>query len=704
MSDPLTEIHMNQNYIRLFTTTLFCGLLLNSLIAQDNQANHARYWYYRYRLINDFTIVGDCQGCSLPVPERNLGQSHQMKWGDGTINLGWYIGVLGTEYKLLKNSNQDVSQTVKELYYALKAFNRLDENAESYWRCATCPPNSQTGDLNGFFIRDDVPADFTSPVKQDAVVDESLSNYDHFNQGITSTSMVNNVESDFSHQLSQGKPPSEMSHDQVYHLLMGLALVNKFVDPDANYNGLPLNNVDGNTYILQESRNIVTRIVTYMKDHDNWVIKNPVTDSCLIDGNGYVNCGFNGTGNATLMSYGLAEAACFAANEVNPNPYDPSLSCDDFHNALSIADNESWQLAHAVTYPYSSEYYKILSMVAVGSSWRNLLGINISAFKLGEYINEWSLTMNDYHYLSLLHQVLHGGVNYIDDSRYTDLLNTAPCTGPYNYGNGHWDSYEWSSTNRLMYPDRRASNDLEPIDFPGEYPGLDYMLLHNLYYIIRDENDFNTNLIDIGGIADFPFGPVSMGPVGSQANPYEVDAFRFIYGDNILDTNAVVTYRAGKEIRLLPGFDVKPGADFHAYISPFTCQNGTYQRTAAGDSTSSDYGFSYPVAVSHPASKHNMPSTYQYPVPSPAPAPQVMHALDNISVHPNPSNGVFTITGMQEAPSEISVYDVHGKLVIHKMDIQGGEMSIDLTGYPTGVYAITIRSGNRISVKRAVVE
>lgn len=73
--------------------------------------------------------------------------------------------MLATEYKLLNDQGLDTYQTRKELYYALEAFNRLDLNAESYFNLAgdtfpnqaIYPPSS---DLNGFFIRDDVPDNF----------------------------------------------------------------------------------------------------------------------------------------------------------------------------------------------------------------------------------------------------------------------------------------------------------------------------------------------------------------------------------------------------------------------------------------------------------------------------------------------------------------------------------------------------------------
>ena len=52
--------------------------------------------------------------------------------GNGAFN--HYISMFTIEYKLLKIYGQDYSQTIKELYFALKSFKRLDVIAELYYR------------------------------------------------------------------------------------------------------------------------------------------------------------------------------------------------------------------------------------------------------------------------------------------------------------------------------------------------------------------------------------------------------------------------------------------------------------------------------------------------------------------------------------------------------------------------------------------
>ena len=86
----------------------------------------------------EFVSVGPGQGQSQPAPERmdNLGL---MKWGDGTIALGFYLGVLATEHYMLSNAAlfpgagdaTQLASTRDELYHALLALERLDSSADA---------------------------------------------------------------------------------------------------------------------------------------------------------------------------------------------------------------------------------------------------------------------------------------------------------------------------------------------------------------------------------------------------------------------------------------------------------------------------------------------------------------------------------------------------------------------------------------------
>ncbi|MBS1644911.1 MAG: hypothetical protein JST36_07735 [Bacteroidetes bacterium] len=164
---------------------LLVGLLISAgLYAQrvtyytpSMYRNLEKYWWYRYRLVNDFMKIGTACGESIPMekwdfncgsnyPDTCMNTAH---WADATQHLGNYINALAGEWRILHDNGLDTRRTEEELYYALYAFERLDRKAEPSWRAydnvypycgfTDFPPEiAGTGsDINGFFIRDDVP-------------------------------------------------------------------------------------------------------------------------------------------------------------------------------------------------------------------------------------------------------------------------------------------------------------------------------------------------------------------------------------------------------------------------------------------------------------------------------------------------------------------------------------------------------------------
>jgi hypothetical protein len=91
---------------------LMSFVLLNSpSIAQGvpNSAyiNLEKYWFYRYRLVNDFMKIGENCGESIPAQDRNAYPPNalsRIEWGDATIDLGNYISMLATEHRMLSNN------------------------------------------------------------------------------------------------------------------------------------------------------------------------------------------------------------------------------------------------------------------------------------------------------------------------------------------------------------------------------------------------------------------------------------------------------------------------------------------------------------------------------------------------------------------------------------------------------------------------
>ncbi len=124
-------------------TNIFFFFLLISILAysQDPQENMNKYWNYRERLLQKFVVS---QPASLDLPGTNLPANgynptntgeypYKLSFGDATVDLGYYIGTLATEYYLLKTNNLSTSQVEEELYRAIYTIYRLVRYAERYF-------------------------------------------------------------------------------------------------------------------------------------------------------------------------------------------------------------------------------------------------------------------------------------------------------------------------------------------------------------------------------------------------------------------------------------------------------------------------------------------------------------------------------------------------------------------------------------------
>lgn len=330
-------IYILKNKKRLII--LFCGLLVHSfeIVSQNDLENHKKYWYYKTRLNNDFIKIGNTppsgsndenspdHGESMPFNERAIegllpgafytNTGNELKLGDAGTRMGIYISTLATEYRLLKNNFQDVTKVKHELFCALNAVNRIDYYAESIFSNGNMSP-----DLNGFFIRDDMPPNFVK------------NNYRHFNyysengidgigsidrendKGFTQTfnSGQDNNTSDYISYLSSvlnGKPRDEQLHsteesqDQVFYLLMGLALTSQLVDSGEKDGNNVFGYGSGETELKIEAINIADRIIKHIKNSAGglWKIRNPA------NGNAFTQIGWD----ASVYAYPLDNSGCF---------------------------------------------------------------------------------------------------------------------------------------------------------------------------------------------------------------------------------------------------------------------------------------------------------------------------------------------------------------------------------------------------------
>jgi hypothetical protein len=749
--------------------------------AQNDELNLRKYWFYRYRMMSDFVVKGDCQGCSEIINEREhkyrtfpvATPTEIAKWGDQSFNLGEYIAILATEFKLEYDRGQPTDTTLQELCYAMRAFNRIDQTAEHYFAVATNRSHPIVDDdLNGFWIRDDVPESF-------------LNDHPQLKDGLFSTHHVEHVDSDFQNAMALAPMYNDktflMSHDQIYPILMGMALVRRYLYSGVNYNNIPLNNVNSNTDIYLEAAQITNRIINYLHHSDpllNWTLVNPFftgpSDYHWANMQGY---------QARQLAYPIAETGCYVQNlNTSPNPpfVYPPRSCSDYHDNSSMDEAVAWNEAgrHYPIPLLGYEEFKVEINAALSNSWWTSMfpGVIEPAGVLGvlgtfEWPPSWEDVLSVFEasvgypvniteselalradqesnqYLPLLRKLLHGGGNPIPSSYYKFLLDVAPCNGPYNFSasGGGMSTYEWSARDRLHTADERggfvSSPDHEGSS-QGEYPGLDYMLYYNLYAIAYGPGTSYINYMDRKVGITFPHTIPSPGPlggsvafsgppgliVGNLTFPAAIEAFHSIDANNLLTTEAVVDYRAGKQIHLGPGFHATSGCQFHAYIDPFECASDGEYRASTGNPVNND-NMATAVAYNGPTSFVNYPNkvsgqeyiTEAQPAAKPSgSAQEVSQNISNVTVssqkpivepeiniYPNPNNGSFTIEFLKEEETTttktITVLNIYG-IAILEQQTTNSAVTIDITDQSKGIYYVRIDNHAKTKMKKIVYQ
>lgn len=692
--------------------------------------NLQKYWYYRFRLKNDFMLMGTERGMSIPATTRSRNVDPQfndvLKFGDGgAADLGWYIGVLATEYKLLSDLGQPTDTTVMELYYALEAFNRIDYNAESYIRCGCSYPADlnyfpESGDLNGFFIRDDAPDNIVDQ-------DDPNSNYAHFNQGIASSGIVNDVDSRTAH----GKPidaTDELGHtaehpyssyesiDQMCFFLIGISLVNKYVPYYVNYPGHVF--MDHDAFILSEARSIADRIITYMKDKGNnpWTVDDPVNHSLVVYAQG------------AQLSYGFAEAACKITDINNGTHAITGRTCGKYHDGTTLLNMEPFEalqippiLAGISPVPNSYNDHLVGILAAIGNSWYLSMPIYdvvnwYATFLPPPFVFKstnlaLSAFFTTYHkreYLPLLRKVLHDGGCAVNSDKYDDLLNSAPACGPWNIDANNRGPYDWSTTNRFRDPESRW-DDLK--ENSGEYNGLDYMLLYNLYSIAHPENTFlylNKMDLNTGGI--FPYSSLGLPPHtihGNHAHPsfgYEFNTLKFA-GHIFPDGD--VTYRAGREIELKLGFGAEKLCDFGAYIEPMHCSGTSYSKSAHDESYISNQfdptDELYFAGVYNTRPNKNEEENASSTI-FPASKSETSKPITQFSITPNPSSGIFTLQLEEQTVGDVFIYNSLGQVVYHAVNQQINQATIDLSLQPKGIYFVKVQLIDKVYSEKIIIQ
>ncbi len=353
---------------------LFIVLCIPFLVnAQGTSTNHSKYWFYRYRMVNEFMVkgvepCGEASGLSIPSAgayrgapldnagadsiTRRLGDVPEtgLHYGDGSSFLGYYIGVLATEHKLLIDHGGHSTQIAKneeELYFAMLAFERLDRNAEKL--IAPKASLDCNNNLNGFFLRDDVPVSIADKLKRPYTLT------DPSKKRTIKSDYEENKGRDISDLTGSGEGQAFASQDQIADMFVGLSLVRKLM-AGYNYNGY-----DFSVKAAENTSRIMDRLWG-----DNYQIKVP-------NNGGIVK--FGGV-EVQANAYAIAKAAQRIADNKWGKVTFPSGRWENATTQLSLAN--VWSRVNLpeglAMYQYNwdhNEYNNgILStLAAIGDSW-----------------------------------------------------------------------------------------------------------------------------------------------------------------------------------------------------------------------------------------------------------------------------------------------------------------------------------------------
>ncbi|HUW06789.1 MAG TPA: T9SS type A sorting domain-containing protein [Williamwhitmania sp.] len=672
------------------TIALILLLVSSNIYSQSPYQNLKKYWYYRERLKN-FVYVSpnfDEAGTNIPAeiisPDKNT-----ISWDDGNGALNQYISVLATEYRLLKNSHQDYSETIKSLYYALKSFERLDKTAESYYRANKEQFDS---DLNGFFIRNDATPDFWTKYNK---------------YGINPY---------FQHTSFDKGDNTQNSLDNCIHYLESFSLVNALVD-DETINGININfkqlAQDNTKRILQnmyhpgDPQPIVPVPWIFDFYQYTWYLANPVNGGLIPNENGggrdgtmlYASYGFSKAGNRILgydafnemlFSYEISKALLshpVGAKELQLGAYLrttllplPLITYMDI--VLSFGDETVFEL---IKYPkyidigiakipcYVTDAsltnswkilddYKSRSLCATGDidivSGKSPYEVLIQkqnespVYKYEHFPLIWSVSTNNFAYIKQ------------EDRQYIrNLLDEAPECGPYKIANNNrleYDDYEWSSPSRLIWPERLGEN-----SFLGYYNGLDYMLLHNLYWLCNFRYPENQEFHQYIGI---PYMSIARNQI-TCSSPINSLLFH-------------VYLIAGNTVSLKPGFSAqaKVGKGFTARIATNMTEGEVplnFQKVSLTDYQQCSNNLvvnKLQVLAKSMSSQNN----------------SLEHSNQDISVYPNPFSKNINIQNSSSLEiSRIEIYNTTGMLIKKVLPVTDN-LNFDLNDLQNGIYFLRV--------------
>lgn len=422
-----------------------------------------RYWKYRDRFTTYFIHHGQQPGDGFVCGRRNEDNGTGMKFGQHGIYLGYWMGVLATEYRLAKNSGMDtcyLEQVRDEISETLNTYEYMD-NCEEQW--------GKPDKVDGFFVRERVPSDYLTTSFYAPMYKADL------NRGLTPFHVFDTAIGAFA-GLEKGQPgwvdvvlvnpqgaKESMSQDEAYGVMMGLALIVKCVDDE--------------------------QIVSRAKDYTDKIAKHILTIGTDCRRNYYTSPIFTILDpdckpvRAGSSTYALAFGIAYAASAVTGKPFD-DYRWKDQPKAMGV--QTLWaELRHSINnkvFPNAMPEYNhamIATLAALGDGWgkNTEQGLIYNTYRPGgDKPFDWRSF-----YLTLWRFLQDKPQNQEEKELIEAELSSAPPHGPYRYSNTNYAPGGWAYLYRYRATFAEQAGQHY---FSGNFNGADYMLMHNLYRLV----------------------------------------------------------------------------------------------------------------------------------------------------------------------------------------------------------------------------
>lgn len=720
-----------------FLVFVFTSVFTHFSWSQNDVLNHQKYWMARHRLKLHNVVVGDKAGNSIPAGFHNKFDS-LAHFGDGIIRLGWYISILTTEWKLLQLHGKNNANTGRELYYALRAVERLDENSENMWswfnfpygklpseidkgtgeylalnpayfdssNYAWVPGQILNGEPDGFLVRDDVPYHIRDQL-----------------EGIKFVASSHTEGANLSDH--RGFLFNEMSQDQLVFLLMGLRFVDEFIPDSYSFNG----------YFLKNGAKVLcARIMDHVvdsyaregfADKKPYIINNPHVANFKYeypDVRRGANMSFYRFPTALIANkivYNKSYAGyTFSPNQVTGNTYMHSASLG--HTSFVLAINLGVSLPKPIFSPNSKNWQdnktKEYALLATSNFYKQPCSPNSFHYLyevcMGHSFRRW-------HIYPLMNHVLFPPTfkynkkvkSFFDKLKLQtqETLDSYPCTGGFNYGLNNYTPH-WGQTNRFFHYYVNA-NDPKMNDaftaFKGHGNGEDYMLLYNLFRLAYHGDSTLSAYEELGNqVFEISYPYIESGQfmenLATPGNHFAPSSIYFrsriegVVNNSILSGD--VSLKSTQSIHLLasnstyPGFHAEYGSHFLAKIvNGIYCDINGYKSNHNQPFTTLDTLF-----ISDAIAQDSVAIPIRIQDSIPMRSEPINESLSNdfeVKLFPNPTYDQIRVSFLNTPDcieKLIMIYDLNGKLLMHSAQYER-EVSLDVSSLTSSMYVVRIK-------------